>query len=298
MTGPEPVILAVMHRARYVPRQQEGGLLLLRVTPGAFTARGMPIPADRRQWNAYRLSGGKGEPYSASIDAHTRKRGSEIQPGHLIAIDCDTSLAADGSVSGDGFRELGELAAARGTALDLSGCVVVSTPGHGEHGPGVHLWWAIDKSRPVRPGPLPGHPLIEVKTRCTSPGSPGYRVRSVPDGELAVIPRWLSGLAMPPPLVAPVADCRAGGRITERLEGVVACLLAAGPGDGRNRLLFWAGCRCGEMIAAGELDRQVAERALFAAAEENGHVAKHGARATRGTIASGISAGMRQARVA
>lgn len=30
MTGPEPVILAVMHRARYVPRQQEGSLCSVR----------------------------------------------------------------------------------------------------------------------------------------------------------------------------------------------------------------------------------------------------------------------------
>jgi len=45
------------------------------------------------------------------------------------------------------------------------------------------------------------------------------------------------------------------------------------------------------MIAAGELDRDVAERALFLAAEENGHVRKHGAAATRGTIRSGMLRG-------
>ena len=46
------------------------------------------------------------------------------------------------------------------------------------------------------------------------------------------------------------------------------------------------------MIAAGEIDSVSAESALYLAAEENGHVAKHGDRATRATIASGIRQGV------
>jgi hypothetical protein len=278
----------VLHGARFVPRQQAGRREPLRVTPGAFTAAGLPVPGDLRQHNAYQLSRREGWPWSPAIDAHTRRRGSEILAQDLVAVDCDTSGG------GDGFAELGDLAAARGAVLDLAGAVVVRTPGHGSHQPGMHVWWAADPSRPVRTGALPGHPLVEVKLRCTAPGSPGYLVQSVPEGELAMIPRWLSGLAIPPPVTV-MADHRgAGGRTPGRLEGIISFLLEAGPGDGRNGRLFWCACRCAEMAAAGELDRGAAETALFAAAEENGHVAKHGPGATRGTIASGF----RQARVA
>lgn len=272
---------SALRTARFVPRERAGARYPAWVTRGAFTAAGLPVPDDPRQWNSYQLSRRQGWPWSPAIDAHTRRRGAEILAAHLVAVDCDTSGA------GDGLTDLHALAAALGATLDLSGAVVVRTPGHGAHLPGMHVWWSADPSRPVRTGALPGHPLIELKHRCTAPGSPGYEVLSLPAGELGVIPRWLSALAVPPP-VPVLRTAAACGRAGGRLAGIVARNLAAGAGDGRNYLLFWSACRCAEMIAAGELERDVAEAALFAAATENGHVAKHGAGHTRSTIRSGF----------
>ena len=188
---------------------------------------------------------------------------------------------------GDGIADLARLAASLGVVPDVDGAVIVATPGHGSHQPGRHLWFAADPSLPVRFGALKGWPRIEVKSRGTCPGSPGYRVLAEPPG-LGMLPRWLARVAGPP--VPPVPGggmrdaSRISGRTAERLGGVVETLLDAGPGDGRNGVLYWGACRAGEMVGAGELDRGVAGRALFAAAEANGHVAKHGAAATWRTI--------------
>jgi hypothetical protein len=277
----------ILPGARYVPRERRGGRAPQRVTPGAFTAAGLAVPADRREWNAYRLSGGKGWPWSAAIAAHTRRCGCEVMPGPFLCVDCDR---AGGD---DGLAELAALARSLGRVLDLSACAVVPTPGHGPHEPGTHLWWRADPSRPVRPGPLPGHPLIEIKTRCTAPNSPGYEVRSAPAGDLSMIPRWLSALApaeVTGYAVLPSATHR--GSASRRMEGLIECLLEAGPGDGRNARLFWCACRAGEMVRAGEVGKDVAGTALFLAAEANGHVAKHGAGHTRSTIASGFRSAM------
>ena len=72
-----------------------------------------------------------------------------------------------------------------------------------------------------------------------------------------------------------------------RRGGGVECLSAPGLGGGGNPRLYGAACRAGELIAAGEIDAGTAEQVLYRAAELNGHVAKHGERATRATIASG-----------
>ena len=294
MSGQEGIVPVPLRGARFVPREEAGRRGPERVTPGAFAAAGLPVPPDPRQWNSYQLSQRKGWPWSPAIDAHVWRRGAELLGGSdLLCVDCDTALAVDGTVWLDGFRRLADFASESGSVLDLSGCVAVRTPGHDSHGQGWHLWWRADPDCPVRLGALARCPLIEIKARCTAPGSPGYVVRSVPDGELDTFPGWLADLAGPP---RPAVIGRNGrsGHTRDRLEAVVAFLLEAGPGDGRNGRLFWASCRCAEMIAGGELEPAVAERALFAAAEGNGHVVKHGAAATRATIASGL----RQAAVA
>ncbi len=294
MTGRAGTVPAVLRAGRFVPREQAGRREPQRVTPKAFEAAGLPIPASPGQWNAYQLSGRKGYAWTPALDEHCRRAGLELLGGDaLLCADCDTALAVDGSVWLDGFRRLADFAADAGTVLDLSGCVSVRTPGHGTHGAGWHLWWLADPQRPVRLGALDRCPLVEVKARCTAPGSPGYVVRSVPDGELAMLPAWLADLAGPP---RPAVITRHGrsDRARERLEGVLAFLLEARPGDGRNGRLYWASCRYAELIAAGDIDAAAAERVLYRAAEEIGHVSKHGQAQTRATIASGL----RQAAVA
>jgi hypothetical protein len=290
MNGRGYVVPEVLRGARFVPRQSPGRREPARVTAGVFRARGLPVPEDRRQWNAYRLSEGKGWEWTPGLDRHIRSRGAELLGGtEYLCADCDTALAVDGSVWMDGLRRLADLAFEGGDLLDLSGCLPVRTPGHASHGLGWHLWWRADPQRPVRTGPLSRCPLIEIKSRCTAPGSPGYAVRSVPDGDLDVLPGWLAALAGPPRAPAAAAAGRRGARrAAERLQGLVSFLLEAGPGDRRNARLYWCACRCAEMVAAGELDQAAAGRVLFRAAEENGHVAKHGAAATRATIASGL----------
>jgi hypothetical protein len=294
MTGRPGAVPVVQREAWFVPREEAGQRWPLRVTPGAFTAAGLPVPKDPRQWNSYQLTQRRGYKWSPAIDEHVRRRGAELLGGDaLLCVDCDTALAVDGTVWLDGMRRLADLASESGSVLDLSGCVTVRTPGRGSHGPGWHLWFRADPVRPVRLGALERCPLIELKNRCTAPGSPGYVVRSLPDGELSILPSWLADLAGPP---RPGVIGRTGrsDRTRERLEGVLSFLLEARPGDGRNGRLYWASCRYAEAVAAGELEPAVAERVLYRAAEENGHAAKHGAAQTRATIASGL----RQAAVA
>jgi hypothetical protein len=168
----------------------------------------------------------------------------------------------------------------------------VRTPGDPgrQHAPGWHLWCRADPECPVRTGPLDRCRAVEIKNRATAPGSPGYVVRHAP-AELPVIPAWIASLAGPPRVPAAGKHRHGSGApVWRRLEGIVDRLLEAGPGDHRNDLLYWASCRATEMIADGDLDAVTAERLLFSAAEENGHVAKHGAAATSATIRSGLRA--------
>jgi bifunctional DNA primase/polymerase-like protein len=112
------------------------------------------------------------------------------------------------------------------------------------------------------------------------------------DQDPAPLPGWLTDL-LDPPGSPPVARLPriTGAPVYGRMFGVVDRLRSARHGDRRNALLHWGACRAGEMVAAGELDAGAAEEALYLAAEENGHVAKHGERATRATIASGMRQG-------
>ena len=288
MTGPEYVVPSVLRPARFVPRQAPGRREPARVTAGAFREAGLAVPENPAQINAYQLSERRGFPWSPPIEAHISRRGGELIGGdQFVVVDCDTALAVDGTIWLDGFRRLADLAAERGNMLDLARVVAVRTPGNGSHGQGWHLWYRADAGCRVRFGPLARCPLIEIKSRATAPGSPGYQVRSVPDGELAILPAWLAELA--PPRPASVARARPGAAPAwRRLEGLVDFLRDLYEGDHRNRWLYWAACRCAEMIVAGDLETAAAERLLLRAAEDNGHVAKHGVPATLATIRSGL----------
>jgi hypothetical protein len=89
---------------------------------------------------------------------------------------------------------------------------------------------------------------IELRVRGTCPGSPGYLVCSHPD-ELPVLPRWLAGLAGPPPAPTTLTMTgRGGAHAQARLAGIIGRLLAARRGE-RNQLLFWASPRAGELVA-------------------------------------------------
>jgi len=167
---------------------------------------------------------------------------------------------------------------------------------------GAHLYYTAPAGRPIGNKPL--GPLIDVRGGGDSNGGyvlgPGsvlngrpYRVTD--DQPPVPLPAWIADLLDPPATAAPVSGGNhpriSGVTAYGRLRGVIDNLVNLRPGDRRNTRLFWAACRAAEMIAAAEVDAAAAEEALFRAAEENGHVAKHGERATRATIASGLRKG-------
>jgi len=290
VTGDGYAVPAALRKGHLVRRQPGSRRAPMRVTSRAFEAAGLPVPEDRSQWNIYRLTRCQGEPWSPQIDRHIARFGGEYLPDPgILCADCDVTLAVDGSVWLDGVRWLADAGLAVGEILDLTQFLAVPTPGDPDrrHGPGWHLWAKQDPDYPIRFGALSRCPAVEIKRRCTAPGSPGYRPRHVPD-QLSTIPRWIAELAEPPREPAPTRQGGGLGNTRNRLEGILDRLTDAGPGDHRNDLLHWAACRCSEMIAAGDLDNATAEEVLYRAAEDNGHVAKHGVAATLATIASGL----------
>ena len=289
MNAGEYVVPAVLRGAMFVPRQAPGRREPARVTAGAFIAAGLPVPGHPAQRNVYQLTLRRGLPWTPGLDGQIRRRGGELLGhGALILIDIDTPAAADGTPLTDALRWLADRAVQAGGLLDLSATVSVRTPGHPDswHLPGWHLWYRADPRHPVRMGPLARCHAVELRTRGTCPGSPGYVVWSQPD-QLPVLPRWITGLAGLPMPVSGTGTGHASAGTAARLHGITGRLLAARRGE-RNRLLFWASLRIGEMVADGELDADVAGQALTDAAAMIGLVGEDGQRAVAATIRSGF----------
>jgi hypothetical protein len=282
------VVPAVLRGAMLVPWQAAGRREPVRVTPGAFTAEGLPVPENPAQRNIYQLTGRQGLAWTPGLDAHIRRRGGELLGhGHLILVDIDSPAAVDGGPLVNALRWLADRAVEAGGLLDLSATVSVRTPGHPASGhlAGWHLWYRADPGQPVHLGPLARCHTIELRTRGTCPGSPGYLVRAHPD-ELPVLPRWIAALAGPPPAPATITG-HGGAHAQARLAGLIRRLLAARRGE-RNQLLFWASLRAGELAADGDLDAREAARALTGAATQIGLAAEDGQRAVAATIRSGF----------
>jgi hypothetical protein len=74
-----------------------------------------------------------------------------------------------------------------------------------------------------------------------------------------------------------------------RTRDILAVVMNAGPGDGRNKKLYWASRRFGELIAEGLVPRASAEIMLLGVARYCGTVAKRGLKQTNDTIASGLN---------
>ena len=72
-----------------------------------------------------------------------------------------------------------------------------------------------------------------------------------------------------------------------RLHGIIGRLSSARRGE-RNRLLFWASLRVGELVADGDLEAAAAGQALTDAAAQIGLVREDGQRAVAATIRSGF----------
>ena len=181
--APEYVVPAVLRGGMFVPRQAPGRREPARVTSGAFIAAGLPVPEHRAQRNVYQLTRRRGLPWTPGLDGHIRRRGGELLGrGELILIDIDTPATVDGTPLTDALRWLADQAVQAGGMVDLSATVSVRTPGHPDSGhlPGWHLWYRADPACPVRMGPLMRFHAVELRTRGTCPGSPGYVVWSAP----------------------------------------------------------------------------------------------------------------------
>jgi hypothetical protein len=287
------VVPTALRIARFVPRQAPGRREPLRVTASAFRARGLEVPEDRARWNVYQLSERQGLPWSPQIDHHVRRRGAElIGSSKYLCIDVDQHLAVDGSVWLDGLRWLADTGMAAGNLLDITTFGAVRTPGNPDraHGPGWHLWCLPDPAYPVRTGALRRCTAVEIKTRCTAPGSPGYDVRHFP-ADLPVIPRWISSLAGPPKPIVPIPVGTDGhpGRAWRRLRWAIRDLHE--PGALRNNALYRAACRARELIDAGGLDQAKAETLLLDVADQVGLIREDGKAPCLATIRSGLTAG-------
>ncbi len=289
------VVPAVLRGAMFVPGQAPGRREPARVTPGAFRAAGLPVPGHPAQRNVYQLTRRQGLPWTPGLDAHIRRRGGELLPhGELILVDIDSPVAADGTLMVDALRWLTDRAVEAGGLLDLSATLSVRTPGHPDRGhlPGWHLWYRADPARPVRMGPLARCHAVELRARGTCPGSPGYVVWAEPD-QLPILPRWIAELAGHLTRIAMTSTGTGhvgggwGGGGQARLHGIIGRLLAARRGE-RNRLLFWASLRIGELVADGDLDATAAGQALTDAAAQIGLVREDGQRAVAATIRSGF----------
>jgi hypothetical protein len=284
------VVPAALRSAMFVPGQALGRREPARVSPAAFTAAGLPVPEHPAQRNIYQLTGRQGLHWSPGLDARIHRRGGELLGhGQLILADIDSPAAVDGRPLVNAVRWLADQAVAAGALLDLSATVSVRTPGHPDSGhlPGWHLWYRADPAHPVHLGPLARCPAVELRTRGTCPGSPGYLVCSHP-GDLPVLPRWLATLAGPSPTPATFTVTGHGGAPAQaRLAGILGRLLAAQRGE-RNRLLYWASLRAGELVTDGDLDTRTAVRALTSAAGQVGLAREDGQRAVAATIRSGF----------
>jgi hypothetical protein len=142
---------------------------------------------------------------------------------------------------------------------------------------------------------------------------PRQGLRVLSDAEVAEWPDWLLALAQTKQASAAWqsggdGDGVDGGR-GERRHAAKACntrdfrarcksiqrqVEQAQPGE-RNRLLHWAACRFGEMIAEGVINPDVAALLLESSAKINGIWFDDGPAQCKATIKSGIAAGIRDA---
>ena len=258
------VVPAVLRGAMFVPGQAERAVASPPGLPGCVQGRG---PAGARAPGAAQRLPVHPAP-GPVLDARAGR--AYPPPGRRTARPREADPGGYRHAGGGGRHPDARRAALAGRCraveagglLDLSATVSVRTPGHPGRGhlPGWHLWYRADPGRPVRMGSLARCHAVELRARGALPGSPGYVVWSAP-GQLPVLPPWIRGLAGPPSV--PVARTgtghgSAGGQA--RLHGIIGRLLAARRGE-RNRLLFWASLRVGELVADGDLDAGAAGQA-------------------------------------
>ena len=236
------------------------------------------MPGHPAQRNIYQLTRRRGLPWTPGLDAHIDRRGGELLGhGQLVLVDIDTPVAADGAPMVNALRWLTDRAVESGRGLTCPPpcrCARRATRTAGR----------LPRVAPVVPGRscLPGAHgpagallAVELRGRGTCRGRLGMwfgpsraSCRSSRTGS----PPW-------PGRPWPVTSTRTGHGsrgAQARLHGIIGRLLAAQRGE-RNRLLFWASLRIGELVAEGDLDAAAAGQALTDAAAQVGLVGEDGA---------------------
>ncbi len=136
---------------------------------------------------------------------------------------------------------------------------------------GSHLYYVAPAGRSIGNKPL--GPMIDVRGGgegdggyVLGPGSVlgGRKYEITDEQDPQPLPGWIVDLLDPPrreptardrPAIPPGG--RRGDHVASRLDGLIAAVLDAQPGE-RNNVLHWAACRAAEMVAAGQLtDGQV-----------------------------------------
>lgn len=161
---------------------------------------------------------------------------------------------------------------------------------------------------------LPGLELKSDGAALTLPpsakrGRPYVWHLSPAEAQLADPPAWLLKITGPPPAPTRAARCdevapslrtanpeRLAKYVAAALDRECGALARMGKDTGRNRALFVAACRLGELVGADMLPQDLVESELEIAAQACGLVAEDGWRSVRATIASGMQRGLRQPR--
>ena len=162
---------------------------------------------------------------------------------------------------------------------------------------GMHLYYVAPAGRNIGNRPL--GPMIDV--RGGGEGNGGYvlgpgnvlngtRYEIADDQDPQPLPAWIADLLDPPRCrgaAEPGPSAPLAGSVHARMRGLLSHVLDGQPHD-RNGRVYWAACRVSELVAAGLVDRTVAEEALVAAAVASG--LQGGEPEARRTIASGLRA--------
>lgn len=229
-----------------------------------------------------------------------------------LALDMDSLPMPDGTDILN-LTRCGELArAALPPAFHGAACIVGATAGHGfKPGARLRLWFLLTRpltgagcKRWLHDQPVDrsvfgaAQPIYSAAPLFIGMADPLPCRMALLQGEDRVTPPAPAALAPPPPpqrIVRPLAPAGIewGTGSTERLAGLIYAVRSAPDGE-RHPMLFWAACRAGEMVAAGELEAGAAAAVLAKAAMDGGGQDKHRTEATAcDGIARGIAEGSR-----
>jgi hypothetical protein len=231
-------------------------------------------------------------------------------PRSWCALDMDGAPLPTGCDACDLAACHAAVAATLPAELRDAGCVVQATGSHGiKPGARLRLWYVL--SRPCIGADLaawlaevPGlDPTCFRPVQVTYTAAPLFaegaadplpsRLLTVPGPPACPPP--LDGYRRPPPPFGGWEGHTSAGhpdRAVSRFAGLLRTVALAPEGQ-RHPTLYWAACRAGELVAAGELGREAAAEALAGAAMDGGGRDERNAART---AVAGIARGLVEAR--